>query len=207
MLAKGSAQWILGALAGALLSGGASHFFEGIASQVLYAASVAGFGLTVFFLVFFRDPERMPAGSESDVISPADGKVISVKDRTVCIFMNFDNVHVNRAPLSGTVKRIEYTGGSYIPAFNKDSLRNERNRITFATAFGDIVVTQIAGIVTRRITSYISEGNRVERGQRIGMIRFGSRVDTMLPPDFECTVSAGSMVKAGETIIAKRVLH
>lgn len=160
--------------------------------------------MTVFFIIFFRDPDRKPKGDEDDAVSPADGKVISIRDGTICIFMNIHDVHVNRAPLAGTVMQIDYKPGGYIPAFNKDSQVNERNHVVINTESGNIELTQIAGVLTRRIVSYISEGSRVNRGERIGMIRFGSRVDVKIPQVYEFTVGSNDKVKAGETIIAMK---
>jgi phosphatidylserine decarboxylase len=205
MLAKGSFYWIASTLIFALLAGYISYNFRPL-STIFYLVSVLGFASTVFFLVFFRDPDRNPKGEEDDMVSPADGRIIRVEGNTTCIFMNFHNVHVNRAPLGGIVKKVDYMGGSYIPAFTKDSGQNERNYITFNTPFGEVKVTQIAGIITRRIVSYIGEGNRVERGQRIGMIRFGSRVDVAIPEAYEFIIEKGDRVKAGETVIARRLI-
>jgi phosphatidylserine decarboxylase len=118
--------------------------------------------------------------------------------------MNIHNVHVNRAPLSGTVTHIDYKPGGYIPAFNKDSDVNERNHVVFKTASGTLELTQIAGVLTRRIVSYISEGNYVKRGERIGMIRFGSRVDVTLPEGYVFTVKLNDKIRAAGTIIARK---
>ncbi len=177
---------------------------SGQMSVVLKFFFITGVILTFFFLIFFRDPDRNPSGDEDDAVSPADGRVISVKDGTICIFMNIHNVHVNRAPLAGTVTQIDYKPGGYIPAFNKDSYVNERNHVVINTEYGNIDLVQIAGVLTRRIVSYISEGNHVNRGERIGMIRFGSRVDVNIPRVYEFTVGLNDKVKAGETIIAMR---
>ena len=163
-----------------------------------------GLFLSIFFIVFFRDPDRKPKGDEDDAVSPADGKVISVNDRKLSIFMNIHNVHVNRAPLGGTVMEIDYKPGGYIPAFNKDSDVNERNHVVINTECGNLELTQIAGVLTRRIVSYISEGSMVKRGERIGMIRFGSRVDIMISEAYAYSVDVGDKVKAGETIIARQ---
>ena len=118
--------------------------------------------------------------------------------------MNIHNVHVNRAPLGGTVMEIDYKTGGYIPAFNKDSDVNERNHVVINSECGNLELTQIAGVLTRRIVSYISEGSLVKRGERIGMIRFGSRVDIMIPEAYVYSVNVGDKVKAGETIIARQ---
>jgi len=118
--------------------------------------------------------------------------------------MNIHNVHVNRAPLAGKVTHIDYKPGGYIPAFNKDSFVNERNHVVMRTDSGTLELTQIAGVLTRRIVSYVSEGSELKRGERIGMIRFGSRVDVVVPEGYEFTVRANDRVKAGETVIARR---
>lgn len=173
-------------------------------SSLFFILLIIGIFLTFFFIVFFRDPGRYPNGDEDDAVSPADGKVISIKNRTICIFMNIHDVHVNRAPLSGTVTHIDYKPGGYIPAFNKDSDVNERNHIVMKTVTGTLELTQIAGVLTRRIVSYISEGTQLKRGERIGMIRFGSRVDVTLPEGYVFTVKLNDKIKAGETIIAVR---
>jgi phosphatidylserine decarboxylase len=207
MLAKGSLSWI----ATAILFTAVTGYFSFISSsssgfmQVLISGLfVIALLLTLFLLVFFRDPERKPDGDEDDAVSPADGRVISINDRTIGIFMNVHNVHVNRAPLSGTVMEIDYKPGGYIPASNKDSDVNERNQIKIQTDNGSIELTQIAGVLIRRIVSYISEGSQVKRGERIGMIRFGSRVDVIIPEVYTYTVNVGNKVKAGESIIARK---
>jgi len=202
MMAKGSFSWIMGML---LFTIGAWYGFKNVSgsiSSILFFLFVIGVILTLFFIIFFRDPERTPCGDEDDAVSPADGKVISIQHRTVCIFMNIHNVHVNRAPLAGMVTHIDYKPGGYIPAFNKDSEVNERNHVLIETDSGILELTQIAGVLTRRIVSYISEGIRIKRGERIGMIRFGSRVDVTLPEGYVFMVKLNDNVKAGETIIA-----
>lgn len=204
MLAKGSLSWVSATFLFTAVIGYFSIDSIGFIKVLLSGLSIIGLLLTLFFLVFFRDPERTPAGDEDDAVSPADGKVISIKDRKLCIFMNIHNVHVNRAPLSGTVMEIDYKPGGYIPASNKDSDANERNHVKIKTDNGNIELTQIAGILIRRIVSYISEGSQVIRGERIGMIRFGSRVDVIIPEVYTYTVNVGDKVKAGESIIARK---
>ncbi|NJD78226.1 MAG: phosphatidylserine decarboxylase [Candidatus Methanoperedens sp.] len=202
MMAKGSFSWIGIGLLFTAVTGYAARISSGYLSVLLYLLSITGVLLTVFFIIFFRDPERKPHGNEDDAVSPADGRVISIKDRTICIFMNIHNVHVNRAPLGGTVTCLDYKSGGYIPAFNKDSFVNERNRVVLSTDHGALELTQIAGVLTRRIVSYVSEGSYVKRGERIGMIRFGSRVDVVMPESYKFTVGINDRVKAGETVIA-----
>ncbi len=204
MVAKGSLPWIGGALLFTAVTGYISTLFSGLISHLFLFLFIIGAVLTLFFFVFFRDPERTPPGDEDDAVSPADGRVISIKDGTISIFMNIHNVHVNRAPLAGTIAQIGYKPGGYIPAFNKDSDVNERNHVVISTEYGNLELTQIAGVLTRRIVSYISEGCNVRRGQRIGMIRFGSRVDVIIPQGYGFTAKQGDKVKAGETVIAMR---
>jgi phosphatidylserine decarboxylase len=163
-----------------------------------------GILITVFLFLFFRDPERSSESYDSnDVVSPADGRVLKVQDHQLSIFMNIHNVHVNRSPVNGEVIDIQYHKGGRVPAFYKDSDRNERNTITIRTRIGNVIVSQISGAVIRRIVCYVSQHERIARGQRIGMIRFGSRVDVALPRGYSFVVSRGQKVKAGETTIAK----
>ena len=153
-------------------------------------------------VVFFRAPERKVEVSDTYMISPADGTVIDIRDRKICIFMFLQNVHVNRAPISGIIREITYKKGGYLPAFCKDSERNERNEFLIHSKYGDVQVTQIAGTIARRIVTYSSVNDIIEQGQRIGMIRFGSRVDVTIPHDFDITVCKGERVLAGKTVIA-----
>ncbi|WP_042374382.1 MULTISPECIES: phosphatidylserine decarboxylase [Streptacidiphilus] len=165
-------------------------------------AAVPASALSAGMLWFFRDPEReLGAGR---VISPADGVVQSIDawpdGRTrVAIFMSPLNVHVNRAPLDGVVRSVEHVPGGYVPAFNKDSDRNERVVWHFDTELGDIEMVQIAGAVARRIVPYVTSGTKVQRGERVGLIRFGSRVDTYLPAGVQPGVEVGQKTTAGVT--------
>jgi phosphatidylserine decarboxylase len=192
VLAKGSEYWILGSFAlTAFIAFFTPYIFVGIL-------------ITVFLFLFFRDPERSSESYDSnDVVSPADGRVLKVQDHQLSIFMNIHNVHVNRSPVNGEVIDIQYHKGGRVPAFYKDSDRNERNTITIRTRIGNVIVTQISGAVIRRIVCYVSQHERIAQGQRIGMIRFGSRVDVALPRGYSFVVSRGQKVKAGETTIAK----
>jgi len=161
--------------------------------------------LTGLMLWFFRDPDRQPA--EALVLSPADGVVQSIDPwpdgRTrIAIFMNPLNVHVNRAPVAGTVKSVQHIPGGYIPAFNKESDRNERVVWHLDTSLGDIEVTQIAGTVARRIIPYVSAGAVLDQGERIGLIRFGSRVDVYLPPGIVPCVALRQRTLAARTPLA-----
>nr|SBO98241.1 Phosphatidylserine decarboxylase [Nonomuraea gerenzanensis] len=160
--------------------------------------------LTGGMLWFFRDPDRTPG--DGRVLSPADGVVQSIDPwpdgRTrVAIFMSPLNVHVNRAPLAGNVTSVQHVAGGFLPAFNKDSDQNERVVWHFETTLGDIEMVQIAGAVARRIVPYLSAGAKVEQAERIGLIRFGSRVDIYLPEGIVPAVSVGQKTVAGVTRI------
>lgn len=163
----------------------------------------------MFCLWFFRDPEReIPRGPVA--VSPADGKVVLVRrkpDTTqVCIFMNVFNVHVNRTPIGGKVVDVTYNRGKFMVA-SKDaaSYENERNTITVEAKDGVTVsFTQIAGLIARRIVCYAKPGDYVTVGQRIGLIKFGSRVDVNFGPEWSIEVQEGQQVSAGSTILARR---
>ena len=171
------------------------------------SAAVGCVLLGVAVLAFFRDPERSPPFE--GVVSPADGKVSVIREERsrlrVGVFMNVTNVHVNRAPLPGTVDAVEHVPGSFRPAFSKDSDRNERVRIDVDGPDGEYSVVLIAGAFARRITTYVEPGEELARGDRIGHIAFGSRADVLLPRSFkreDVRVTRGEAVRAGETIIA-----
>ncbi|WP_407354700.1 phosphatidylserine decarboxylase [Methanolobus sp. WCC5] len=200
MLAKGSFPWIIASTTVSLAS-----LISYLLYNLPYMKNIALLSLcvTVFFLFFFRDPEREIKEHDEHMLSPADGKIVDIRDRKICIFMNFQNVHVNRAPINGKVHMIEHKKGGYIPAFCKDSHRNERSHTLIETEHGIVEVIQIAGTVTRRIVSYVKEGDHMKQGQRFGMIRFGSRVDVTVPDNFDILVKKGERVFAGETVIAR----
>jgi phosphatidylserine decarboxylase len=167
----------------------------------------------VFVVSFFRDPERNIPRDPDSIVSPADGKVIKVerirddrflKDEAlkVSIFMNVFNVHVNRAPVSGRVATIIYNPGRFFSAnLDKASLENEQNSLFVDGARGRLVLNQIAGLVARRIVCRVSEGAELTKGERIGIIRFGSRVDVYMPIDSRVTVKVGDRVKAGSSVL------
>jgi len=175
--------------------------------------------LTLFVVYFFRDPERRVPADPDVVVSPADGTVMSVREvageaageafmgetaTRVTIFLSIFNVHVQRAPLGGRVDAYDYRAGRYLPAWREEaSSENEQASLALATAEGPVVVRQIAGLVARRIVTYPREGDSLARGERIGLIRFGSRVDLFLPPDWTVTVGAGDRVQGGETPVAR----
>ena len=169
--------------------------------------------LTVFTLNFFRDPERKTPEKSNIVVSPADGRVLFVKEviddkflnskaKMVSIFMSPLNVHVNRIPISGKVDYVKYIQGEYIAAFeDKASERNERNEIGITSPAGKVFFTQIAGFVARRIISDLKVGDSVSIGNRFGMIKFGSRVDIIVPEQWQVKVKKDDNVTAGETIL------
>lgn len=196
-LARGASPWLAPTVATAAVSLTRARR-SGRWAAVAVPASVLAAGM----LWFFRDPDRQI--TEGRVVSPADGVVQSImpwKDgRTrVAIFMSPLNVHVNRAPLAGTVTSVEHVRGGYVPAFNKESENNERVVWHFDTDLGDVEVVQIAGAVARRIVPYVPRGCKVEQGERIGLIRFGSRVDVYLPEGVEPAVEVGQTTMAGVT--------
>ncbi len=172
---------------------------------------------TAWCAYFFRDPHRVTPVREGLIIAPADGRVsqlalavppleLNMEKKPVprvSIFMSVFDCHINRSPVSGHIDRIVYRHGSFISAdLDKASENNERNAFIINTASGPIVVVQIAGLIARRIVPFVREGQDVAAGERIGMIRFGSRVDIYLPEDTRPLVSEGQTTIAGETVIA-----
>jgi phosphatidylserine decarboxylase len=172
--------------------------------------------LTIFVISFFRDPDRRILVDEGVIVSPADGKVVKIQDvksdaiyggDAVCIsiFLSIFNVHVNRAPYEGVIKKVVYNHGKFLAAFNdKASLLNEQNSVLIEAKNGKkILVKQIAGLIARRIVCWVKKGDKVERGLRYGLIKFGSRVDIFLPPDTELNVKVGDKIKGGINIIGR----
>lgn len=172
--------------------------------------------LLFFVLNFFRDPERVVPQEAGVAVSPADGRVIKVEtmrdpmtgeDRTtICVFMNVFNVHVNRMPVRGRIAGIRYFGGKFINAsFDKASTDNERNTVQVEDSDGCTwTMVQIAGLIARRIICWGEQGDELARGQRFGLIKFGSRVDLYLPSEYAPVVTIGDKVFAGQTILARR---
>jgi len=157
---------------------------------------------------FFRDPEREPPAGEGLVVSAADGRVTAVERSPtgvrVSIFLSLLNCHINRSPVSGVVRETRHTAGRYRPAWQaRASSENERNHLEIQTMGSEYGVTQVAGVLARRIVCTKREGDRVERGERIGMIRFGSRTDLRLPPGADLLVSVGDRVRAGVSVVAR----
>ncbi len=172
--------------------------------------------LTAFSVNFFRDPERIAPDGPGLAISPADGKVVKITEMedpltgemrmTVCVFMNVFNVHVNRVPVSGKISKIRYIEGKFINAsFDKASTDNERNLIQITDEDGATwTVVQIAGLIARRIVCRATVGEEYARGQRYGLIKFGSRVDVYLPHGYHPAVTIGEKVLAGQSVLAKK---
>ena len=167
------------------------------------------FLLAAFCLYFFRDPERaIPPGPVA--VSPADGKVVAVKAETsalwrISIFLNVFDVHVNRTPIGGTITKVRYQSGKFLVASREEcSTQNEQNVVTVEGDGSTVVFKQIAGLIARRIVFDKKPGDRVATGDRIGLIKFGSRMDVLLGPEWEIVVRPGMRVAAGSTVIARR---
>ncbi|MXX86711.1 MAG: phosphatidylserine decarboxylase [Acidobacteria bacterium] len=172
-------------------------------------ALLAGAGFCVFF---FRDPERRPPDEATALLAPADGRVTEAGPanegepgtQRVSIFLSILDVHVNRAPAAGEVRAVRYREGAFRAAFRKDAAeRNERNELEMTTGRGTIRIRQIAGVVARRIVCRVRAGDRLARGERFGLIRFGSRTDLLLPASVSLAVRPGDRVRGGLTVIGK----
>ncbi len=168
--------------------------------------------LAAFVLYFFRDPERVAPADPAAVVSPADGRVMEIVEepmgsqpgRRISIFLAIWDVHVNRAPMAGRIQKVEYRPGRFYAAMrSRASAENEQNVVRLSTARGEMMFRQIAGWVARRVLLWKSEGDAVERGERVGMIRFGSRMDVWLPMEAEILVQPGQHVAAGTSILAR----
>ncbi len=178
-----------------------------------YPLAIAGFLLLIFTLNFFRDPERFSPNKDNVIVSPADGKVILIKEVfdnkyigqeaiQISIFMSPLDVHINRIPLSGTVEYLNYVEGKYLIASNdKADLENERNEIGISNGKAKVFFTQVAGFMARRIISELQANQQVNIGERFGMIKFGSRADIVVPKNYQLKVKEGQQVYAGETIL------
>jgi len=160
---------------------------------------------------FFRDPERVIPAEPGAVVSPGDGRVVVVTDeeyegrpgKRVSTFLAVWNVHVNRSPAAGTITKVEYRRGKFLAAMReRASVENEQNIFTLSTEAGEIVFKQIAGLIARRVVSWKKAGEKVARGERIGLVRFGSRVDLWVPKEAEILVKMGESVKGGSSVLA-----
>jgi phosphatidylserine decarboxylase len=179
------------------------------------AGGIAFLLLAAFVTFFFRDPERRIPDGPGLVVSPADGKVMRVGEaepslepppglpQVVTIFLSALDVHINRSPASGRIESVSYRPGSFRAAFNEEASRgNERNEVVLEGGEGRLAFRQVAGVLARRIVFRRSPGDEVRRGERVGMIRFGSRADVFLPEGYVLKVEAGQRVRGGETVLA-----
>ena len=211
-IAQGSMPWILSAFIAGLIFMILTLISNWPIPRIIFLfLSIVIFLKTGFLFLFFRDPERVIG---KGIAACADGRIREIsklKDddigdcTKISTFMNLYNVHVNRIPLDGTIKNVVHISGIHLPAFKKESEKNERVTITIATNIGTIKVIQIAGTLAHRIVPYIKKGDKLKKGERIGIIRFGSRVDVYLPTKKikNIHVKVGDMIKAGETTIAE----
>ncbi|MCX6170684.1 MAG: phosphatidylserine decarboxylase family protein [Ignavibacteriales bacterium] len=180
---------------------------------IKYPLLVFSIAFLLFSLNFFRDPERTPPNKKNVVLSPADGKIVIVKDvfegeyikgkaTQISIFMSPLNVHVNRIPIDGKIDYLKYVAGEYLVAFHeKADKRNERTEIGILSSHGKVFFTQVAGFIARRIVCDLKIGDSVKMGNRFGMIKFGSRSDVVVPANWKLKVKLGDEVTAGETIL------
>lgn len=179
-------------------------------------AALGLFVLALAFAGFFRDPERIPPKGNGLILSPADGKVVGIRklesggtfegsETRISIFLSPLDVHVNRAPVTGKVERIEYQKGRFFAAYREEaSTSNERNAMQIVDSHGRrLGVIQIAGVMARRIICYVKPGDSLEQGQRVGLIMFGSRVDLFVPNHSRVEVVNGQRVRAGESVIGR----
>jgi phosphatidylserine decarboxylase len=210
-IAEGGMPWVLASFACTFLVLGSSFFIDGIGAVLLFVISVLFFLISCLLIVFFRDPER---GIGPGIVAVADGKIREItkfQDADVgdCVristFMNIQNVHVNRMPLDGRVEKLAHHPGGHVPAFQKESDANERVVILIQTDIGLVKIVQIAGTIARRIVPYVTEGVFLKKGDKIGLIRLGSRVDVYLPAHKITTslIQVRDRVRAGADTIAE----
>lgn len=201
---KAGVPFIAGALAPAL----------GLALARRYGWAGAFAAAGGFFTYFFRDPERHVPSDPGLVVSPADGRVMIAGPtdgrwappgdwKQITIFLSPIDVHINRTPVEGRITKLEYRPGKFLPAYKEDASGNELNEIWIDHAGQTIVVRQIVGVLARRIVCRVAEGQSLRRGERIGLMKFGSRMDVFLPTSADLTVKVGEHVTAGETVLAR----
>jgi phosphatidylserine decarboxylase len=209
-IAKGGLYWILSSVLLFVIVSTLSFFMIGIVQRVLIFFSLVFALISILLVVFFRDPDRKVGNG---VVAVADGiirDVNMVQDEDVgnaffiSTFMNIYHVHVNRLPIDGTIEKITHIPGSHLPAFTKESERNERVILLINTKMGLVKIILIAGTVARRIVPYISKGDQVKKGEKISLIRLGSRVDVFLPKKMKLTIAVNKKdrVTAGVSTIA-----
>ncbi len=200
MLAKKTVHWVLTPFLLSIIFLVTGIYF----SKLLFIPGFLSLLLFGFFIWFFRDPERTPEKPDG-IVAPADGKILPFRnDNKIRIFMNLNDVHVNRAPLNGTVKEMDYRKGGYKPAYSKDADTNEQLTWKIDTKDGEIEVVQIAGALVRRIVPYKKIGDKIKRAEKIGIIRFGSRVDVSIPEDHNIIVKEKDKVYSGKTVLAEK---
>src|ERR1700676_5109932 len=189
-----------------LVLGGGAFFAQWTIAAIVLVC------LALFVFSFFRDPERVIPSEAGMIVSPGDGRVVVVTDeenagrpgKRVSIFLAVWNVHVNRSPAAGTVTNMEYRPGKFLAAMReRASVENEQNVFTLSTEAGEMVFKQIAGLIARRVVSWKKQGEKVARGERIGLVRFGSRVDVWVPKEAEILVKLGENVKGGSSVLAR----
>jgi len=210
MIAKEGARLIIPAMIIAILAMYLGNRFDSLALKMLFWIALFGCAFSVYF---FRDPERITPENPKTLIAPADGQVVEIceiedpfvgRGRKIAIFMSPFNVHINRAPYAGIVRQIEHKKGKFLAAFKPEAgFENEQCRMTIETPTLKVAVTQIAGFFARRIVSRVAIGQTLTRGERFGLIMFGSRVEVIVPHNLKVTVAIGIKVKAGETIIGE----
>ena len=199
----------------ALIAAGTFAFALNRRSWPLWLGAILLVVVAIWVAYFFRDPERTGERGERLVIAPADGRVVQItevdepaflkeKALRVSIFMNVFNVHVNRYPVSGVVRYVQHNPGKFLnAAAEKSSLENEQMSVGIESGSNRVLVRQIAGLIARRIVTYSKDGERVNQGDRMGIIRFGSRVDVFLPTTAEPRVKVGDATFAGVTVVAE----
>jgi phosphatidylserine decarboxylase len=199
-------------IAGALLPAAALA----VSKRYGWAAAFAALG--GFFTYFFRDPERQVPSAPGLVVSPADGRVMIAGPsdgrwappgdwKQITIFLSPMDVHINRTPVEGRITKIAYRPGKFLPAYKEDASGNELNEIWIDNHGQTVVVRQIVGVLARRIVCRVAEGQALQRGERIGLMKFGSRMDVFLPPTAALSVRVGAHVMAGETVQARLESH
>lgn len=208
--ARGCEREIIGATLAFIITLLLARVFPNLITYLLFALTAIIF---ITFIIFFRDPERAPPTDSSLLVSPADGRVVMIKDvddshigaaTRISIFLSLFDVHVNRSPLNAQVVFTEHHDGQFHHAASADASEvNERNAILLQAGTRQIVVKQIAGLVARRIVCWMKPGDSLERGERLGLIKFGSRVDLILPRGTEILVHADDVVRGGKTAVAK----
>ncbi len=193
-----------------LIAGGLAGFWLRERSLPLLGLAIFFLALAVLVLNFFRDPDRMIPSDPKAIVSPADGKVVQIEEedldsrpyRRVSIFMSPFDAHINRSPISGTLQEVSYRKGAFRAAYQtRASIENEQNVFRVRGELGEVVVKQIAGVLARRIVFWRKPGDQLERGERVGMIKFGSRVDVLVDSEVVLQVNVGDHVRAGSSIL------